>query len=346
MDRPLTLMIHGGLNKAGSTYLQDLFSTNAALLLEHGIHYPNPVVTSGPADAQSGNAADLALAFESGDLTSFMYMLEQLGSETRRLGCQRLLLSNESIYHGMVMPGRIGQFATMARARSFLDIQVLIVFRNPAAHAISAYCHRAGTMQLASFDQWLRDGWEFPSDLKSFLDNAAATDLVELRLASLPHDSLIDVATRWIGVDPLVRPAFARSNVSINCVEAELVRRLYRESVPAAKELRTAFRRLPKDLKASDAAVRDRFEWQALDYLAQYRAALCSLEGMLGHTLQRPELDQDGEEPAGISSGELALSAEQADVLLATLRRPRAWRDGSVGRLGRRTVHALRRGLS
>lgn len=224
MDRPLNLMIHGGLNKAGSTYLQDVFSTNAALFLERGIHYPNPIITSGPADAQSGNAVDLGDAFEAGDTTSFAHVLQQFVAEARDLGCQRLLLSNESIYHQIVRPGRLEQFATNVRACGISAIQMLVVFRDPSAHAISAFCHRAGVIQLAPFDEWLVDGWEFPSELELFLRNTAPTDLVELRLASLPFDDLIDVATTWIDVGPLAKPSFGSSNVSINCAEAEFVR--------------------------------------------------------------------------------------------------------------------------
>lgn len=116
--------------------------------------------------------------------------------------------------------------------------------------------------------------------------------------------------------------------------------------MPAAKELRAGFRRLSGELKASDRAVRGGFDRQVHGFLGQYRAELSALEGLLGHSLEKLESHQDGEELVGIASGELALSVEQVDVLLATLNRPRTWRDGAVGRLGRRTVHALRRARS
>lgn len=36
----MKLLFHAGLNKAGSTYLQNIFSLNSKILLEKGIFYP------------------------------------------------------------------------------------------------------------------------------------------------------------------------------------------------------------------------------------------------------------------------------------------------------------------
>lgn len=178
----MNLYIHAGLNKTGSSYLQELFLSNKKLLLSNNIYFPEYCFRRNKEGVAAGNASDLLYFVKKLDFYKAKQYLEEKKKQASLNGCDSILLSHESIYHALVDGDGIDFLVRLCEQCS-LVLKVLLVFREPEDHAISAFNHRAGVHNLPPFSQWIKNGinytnldglngYEYFSELERFKKNS------------------------------------------------------------------------------------------------------------------------------------------------------------------------------
>jgi len=264
----MKLIFHIGLNKTGSTHLQNMLSFNRDKLLNQGILYINPHVTSTVGEGASGNAAELALDFGSGRLNRVRRSLAASVGEGCKAGAHTICLSTEFMYHELVKEKKSTLFEAICKDVGFSEVTLAIVFREPVSHAVSAYVHRCGNQPMNAFTHWISSsdyqgdfgyaGYELWDELLLF-----QTNLYENRYFNIDcydySNGLDQILNEFTGVilDKVVRGI---SNVSVTCTEAEILRMVYRASPDLAMLLRKHWKELSSSLKASDSDLKGAFK--------------------------------------------------------------------------------------
>jgi hypothetical protein len=216
-------------------------------------------------------------------------------------------------------------------ARGLTKPNVLLIFREPVSHAISAYSHRAGRKHAEEFVPWLRNSYEFPHELPQFLEMQAVEQGMDLTLRPYSHQGLDDVLQDWLGSVDLPEPVPEVVNVSPSLTEAEFLVRLHRADAGMAERLRRAFKRIQKADKAQDTTLRQSYVNLARGELFGLNPHLEQLSALVGADLTVPPPG-----PASDLDGQTVLSPKQIEAIVSTCTQ----RDSL---LGRRINGALRR---
>ena len=279
----MKLLFHIGLNKAGSTYLQDVFSFNHQALFHAGILYPNPPThTTSIGDAQSGNAAQFAVNIGNGEKEKARVFLEDVKKNAILKNLDTILLSTEFMYHILLKKDRADEFKELCDEIGFSQISLLVIFRDPVSHSISAYNHRVGGSQLPGFEIWLKQGYEFYNELSVFLESLSKDKRFKLFLEGYSKTGLFSVAERFLKIENLKKPNKSLANVSINCVESEIVRIIHSKDTILAKFIREKFKELPKEKKKSDSYMKNILEALAISHGDKFKQELQELSDLIG----------------------------------------------------------------
>ncbi|MCF7993477.1 MAG: hypothetical protein K9L88_01370 [Chromatiaceae bacterium] len=309
-------IFHCGLNKAGSTYLQEVFASSQGALKNEGIAYPPPY---GPA----GNGANLALAIQRLDRSSATAALRKLVEAAG--GSRKLLLSTEYLYHLLIRKQQRDLFLDVMEAEGLMETRLVVVFRNIYAHAISAYSHRVGKHNMPDFSSWILDrthgsantgtvngvaGYELWEESRLL---RAAIEASSLNFEFFQYDNNLSATfSQIIGVD--LRGAGVRSaNVSVNLFEARILAR-YFDSYPAlVANYRARSKELDKCQKASDGLLREACFGEIENEIEKNRATVEFLERAFGFSIStRPNVDTNADDAESF----VTLSTSQLDELV------------------------------
>ncbi|SDP62275.1 hypothetical protein SAMN04488512_12342 [Sulfitobacter litoralis] len=274
----MELLIHAGLNKAGSSYLQAILHANSAALREQHISY-----TGGT--SKNGNATAMVLHLRAGNLHKVEYQLKALIEQARIDGAKKLLLSSEALYHDLVVPEHRQQLFSIFRETGLSRPHILLIFREPVAHSISAYSHRAGRKHAEEFLTWLNSSYEFPHELPRFLEMLTCEQDVDLMLKPYSNTGLDNILQDWLGPVTLPEKAPKTVNASPSLTEAEFLVRVRRVDIAMAERLRRNFKRIEKANKAPDTALRKSYEHMARSELVRLNPHLEKLSALVGTDL-------------------------------------------------------------
>lgn len=285
----MKLIFHVGLNKAGSTYIQDLLANNYDRLLVRGVFYPHPRLSKGIGGAQSGNAGELALLLDSSETKKVSEFISNIKSEAENHSANSILLSTEFMYHRLIKPDLSEVFKKACFENGIHDIELIVIFRSPVTHAISAYTHRAGNHELPVFEEWLNtitnnnspNKYEFWNELDLFLKNLLHDP--DYKLSIFPYSNNLDSVIKQVtGLNNLKELDRQSSNVSLTCVEAELVRYVAIKDRQCALQLRRMLKEVEKSKKADDSYLRIIMEEAVVKYSVNFQDNLDKLEKTLG----------------------------------------------------------------
>lgn len=329
-DKPLQLLIHGGLNKAGSSYLQGVFHANSEPLRRAGISYLG-------GGTMSGNAQELSMAIRARNIPQIKRFFENHTKEARARGCDRVLISAEYLYHDLILQERLTLLRELSQETGLGNISVLLFFRDPVSHAISAYCHRSGHQDIGTFPHWVREGYEFPRELRRFLSTLEEAPEIDWHPRAYTKGGLVDDTCKWMGVEAMRETVSTEVNVSVSVDEAEILGRLRTRNVRAARALRQALKDIPRARKADDSVQRARYSEIAAQALSPLTADLERLSALVGADLTVAPPEPDGRRH---HTGAVKLSADQIDAVLAMCAAPPE-RFG-VGRLARGVKRRLK----
>jgi hypothetical protein len=267
----MKLLFHIGLNKVASTFIQDVFSVNASLLIKNGLCYAgNRTVSEGRGGSWSGNASEFALALRDLDRKKARNIFLCHLKEAEAVDCKTLLLSTEFMYHQIIKKEQQNLFISLCDEFGVHDVDFVAFFRSPLGHAVSAYNHRVGCYDMPSFSDWVScktvnkknfrsgiDGYEFWSELPLFVKNVLRNDRFGVNVIVL-SGNLLEKVSALVGCN-LVPPGKEQSNVSVNCVEGVLLRFLRQKSRYYAHYYRAFSKELSDDLKAADEYIKSHY---------------------------------------------------------------------------------------
>lgn len=311
----MELFIHAGLNKTGSSFIQCVFHANSDILSDSGIAYKGGSPTA-------GNANELSIALRARDQAKAARFLGKHVAHARARGKERVLLSAEYLYHDMVVPEHLELLRTLVADSGFKRINVLLFFRDPVAHAISAYCHRSGRQDLGPFDQWIELLYEFPGELRQFLATIKETPEINWCTYAYSKSGLVEAVCEWLSIDALPTAVSREVNVSVSVDEAEILARLRVNDARAAVALRQALKAIPRDRKGDDSAQRARYRAIAENALFQLNPELEKLSSLVSTRMTVPSPAKPMTEAAHWDA--VTLSSDQIDALLRLCRAPKA----------------------
>ena len=192
----MELFIHGGLNKTGTSWLQILLERNADFLRSQGISYAH-------SHGGAGNAAQFLFDLRRGDIARLRARLTAYRETAESSGSNRVLMSSELFYHDIVKPAHREILLQEVRAAGFSKPNLLLFFRDPAAHAVSCFCHRSGTRNTGGFEDWLRTSYEFPAELRQLREAVNGNLGMLLSLRPYSADGMSVELTKWLSSPPL-----------------------------------------------------------------------------------------------------------------------------------------------
>jgi hypothetical protein len=172
MSDDLTLYLHCGYHKTGSSYLQSVLAANRDYLQSHGVCYPTHDSDNRAARGEptAGNGHDFALTLRALDRVRSSVMLKQAIKTADSARANRLLLSAEGFFHTFgLVPDSLTLLNDICSELGVKVIKLLVFVRDPAEHALSVYCHRGKGAFLGPPEQWLLQGYETLDLMKTFL---------------------------------------------------------------------------------------------------------------------------------------------------------------------------------
>lgn len=305
-----TVFLHCGLNKTGSSFLQNVFSRNKSFLLEQKILYPSQ---QGPLaeeyTAQAGNAAMLSRCVRDLNWGQLVTEIKRLVNEAPEV--DKILLSNEGLYH-LVCRTRYRQFLEKAfRACGIAEIKYVFVFRDVSSHAISAYGQRCFSSDLSPFREWVQPShsslnfkpfleyYEFWGDLECFL-SWVESDRKKIKVIEYKND-MLQRLTDVIGceLESDLTPDVNRSVSTFDLLLSDFLRK--RDRNLAVQYMRVS-KIFPRNMKSLDIWSKIKFDKMIEAVLETKRVDLRRFMVTCGFNISKKQGHIQSDEAAGITA--------------------------------------------
>ncbi len=303
------LLLHCGYHKTGSSFIQTMFARNDTYLKSKGIFFPREgkydEMRSGK--ITPGNGKGLALALREKEYKRTLNILQEWVEQARRNDCAALLISSELLFPSFAVAGAFDSLERAARAAGIGEIHALLFFRDPVAHALSLYAHRAKGGNVANFRDWLETGYETLGNIEKFLDAFEKTSIRwAFRTYVKDSEALVKMVFEdWLALERPEIPEEDGVNVSMTLSEIALLQEFKHLVKPeSVKLISHALRKLPAELKAQDENLRKKYAQIAAGYLLQYNGLFGRANAFL------PPTDQLGIMPLSAEAGQGELSTE------------------------------------
>ncbi len=274
----MELYLHAGLNKTGSSYLQEMFYANSDSLGAESISYLG-------GERPGGNAAELSYAIRRNDRAGAMKLMRQHFNHASQAGCKKILLSTEIFFHDFAVKERFELLCSIIREVGVKNIHILLFFREPVSHAISTYCHRNGLQEVGEFEEWLEQKYTYPNELSSFLQAYESSTDIKWSLKAYTNSALKADTCDWLEIADMEEPLKDEVNVSVTATEAVILEKLYQLNPERSKELRASFKAIPRAQKASDKVLRSQWQHVAASNLVKYQSEFERLSELVGEPL-------------------------------------------------------------
>lgn len=219
-DNKITLILHVGAGKTGTTSIQEMLKSGQAVLRQHGFWYLGLMLEFGPnlyswQRPTTVNQDFHALPHNVG-VEQLTYVLRQVVAEAKKNAIHTLLWSNESLFDRNTQV-----LEALLRFQDELEIRVVAYIRRHDSWARSAYLqwglkHKTYSGKIKPFKEWVAGGApKFADKLKAF-DHPSVGSLIVRNLDAV-KDSVSDYF-RLIG-SPELDPPRVRLNERMGPME-------------------------------------------------------------------------------------------------------------------------------
>lgn len=320
------LIIHGGLNKAGSSYIQENLNRLARTPKSiSDFDYPPPW-------AGSGNLGDFVLAIRSMDHRLAINLFAEIISHTDPK--KPVLLSSEFFYHQWVKEDTRALMTSVFQEFGYHAVDVIFIFRNIFEHAISAYTHRCGMHPLPSFKDWIAGRvsetpppnesgvrcYEFWREAELFC-NAVTDNYYNVSTLQFNDLNLFPELIAATGMSTTyVPPNAEKINVSPTVSEAEICKYLKQTSPDLVTFIRDTFKHLDRSKKSRDQALKAKYNNLITIELKKEFKLIQQIETILGFSITTKPLEDSSNQ--SVDAIAIELSIDQFQSLIGALRRP------------------------
>jgi hypothetical protein len=187
----MTLYIHFGIYKAGSSYLQYICTNQREYLKTKGIYFPKSKSDSKMSSGliSAGNADGLEMAIKCEDDTKIVAILKEWCEEAEKKDCKAVLISVEALVHQLAIQNRLNQIIACAQSVGFTKIMAMGFFRDLADHALSTYKHRAKSGRIPDYKHWVSQVYETPKLFENLGHVIANSKSIEWTLRKFQKNS-------------------------------------------------------------------------------------------------------------------------------------------------------------
>lgn len=272
----ISLYLHIGTEKTGSSHLQSVMALNRELLIGKGYWFP----LAGKREqhlmkgmVSPGNAQALTNLIEKENYDKASQLLREHLTVAAAKKCDKVLLSNELLLLALSKDGGVENLQNVAQAAGFSEVHYLLVIRDPVEQALSLYKHRAKNGTAVDIEEWPATHYHYGKGLKGFLQQAKAADLLltcrkyDRQGNQLDHLFFGD----WLGLSPegLKKPE-KRVNPSLSISELLLMRQLRKQNPLLPGLFYNVLIQLPKVAKAKEPRIENYYKATLGNALADY----------------------------------------------------------------------------
>jgi hypothetical protein len=253
----MTLYIHFGIYKAGSSYIQYICANQRDYLNSNSIYFPiskeDKKMISGL--ISKGNADGLDLALKNEDESQIGSILQKWHKEAKVKNCDSILISSEALVHQIALQKRLDLIKIAASSIGYNQIKVMGFFRDLADHALSTYKHRGKSGTIPNYVHWVSEVYETPKLLENLSHVIAHNKDIQWALRKFKKDSeFLKLAffKDWLGIDIPKFETRANVNESITLSEVKVMNHIRKIYPTVTDYFYQALKVLPKAAKAKD----------------------------------------------------------------------------------------------
>ena len=263
-----------------------------------------------------GNAGKLVELLDSTHNKRLGKHLHRHKSRAVQKGCDRLLLSNETLYERLADPDRLNLLHQSASKAGFDSVECIVFVRDPIEQALSLYKHRLKSRDCGTISEWLRSEYREDEKLLKFLRNVRDSEAASSTARRYTRQTEI-IESRlfgeWLGMGTLPEQPDGDVNRSLSLSELAVIRPFHSLGPQAGLVLHRYFQRLAP---RSDTD-RGNLEQAAREEIAAYLAPRNSFWVEINQHLSQAEAIDIPEAPLrrDTRQPEIRLSPAQLEVL-------------------------------
>jgi hypothetical protein len=254
----MTLLIHFGIYKAGSSYIQYICANQRDYLIDNSIYFPNSkqdhLMLAGK--ISRGNAYNLADSLKFKNNKNAYKCLKEWKDEAVNNNCTSVLLSSEDLVHYLADLNTINIFIECIKKAGFTHIKAMGFFRDIVDHAISTYKHRAKTGKHPDYKYWVENNYETPSLLVKLFKNVEQhKESIKWNIRKFKKDSEYlkkSFFKDWLGINIPKFETLPNVNESVTLSEVKVLNHLKTAYPLVVDYFMEDLKALPKGKKAKD----------------------------------------------------------------------------------------------
>jgi len=167
----MELLLHSGLNKTGSSFLQSVLLQGQGELEQYGVYLPpckwDDDLREGKITPGNGHEFAWYLALDKS--ANLRKLLSNYKEEALKRNCNKIILSNEVLIRLFSSEDILNQLDKVSRSLGFEKIRVWTVFRPFFEHSLSLFKHRSKRGDFPDYDSWFEQDYETLRLLDQFL---------------------------------------------------------------------------------------------------------------------------------------------------------------------------------
>lgn len=318
----MTLYIHFGIYKAGSSYLQYICANQREHLISKGIYFPKSKEDHKMQAGliSKGNADGLEVAMKSENDTEIKTILKEWFVGGQSQNAKAVLISAEALVHQLAISNRLTQILDSAKAVGFTEIKAMGFFRDLADHALSTYKHRAKSGRIPDYKRWVSQVYETPELFENLSQVIAVNQNIEWTLRKFQKDS--DFLKQaffkdWLGIEVPDFQTRPNVNESVTLSEVKIMNHLIKLYPNVTDYFVNDLKAIPSQLKAKDTALQDYILSTFVSSLAQQQNCLDQLNVFFqdGEALvllvNQNKVIEDKEPPVSLNENQLEVISQR-----------------------------------
>jgi hypothetical protein len=307
----MQLLIHYGIYKTGSSFIQTICARNKAHLESSGIYFPESKYDDRmiAGEISPGNSSGLTMLLKELNEIECRKLISGWKREAEKRSCNRILISDEALIHVFAIRESLIFFNQILDNLNFQHVSCFAYFRDPVDHCISTFKHRAKRGTIPDYEFWVKNTYETFLVIKSFLStyqhvkfhwkfNAYQKD---------GKDLLSKFFLDWLGIQLPNDISYPSVNPSLSLSELKFIQIIRNKNERLVPYVYDAFLRVPKSGKANDSFAEELYRSIASAELSKYQDVLDSLNSLL----------PDGEKLIIKSKEILEKNKKENDILLS-----------------------------
>ena len=330
----MTLFLHIGTEKTGSSFLQTTAARNREVLSRTGIHFPEAGKRESDmlkGRVSPGNGKALFTALKSKDANAVIEILQNAFHDAAKQKCDSVLFSNENLVELYVVDGAVELLQKISDHVGIKKIKAFLMLRSPTDQALSLYKHRAKSGAVKDVAEWIEHDFHTMKILDGFVSKCDSVG-IEHTVHKYSKNSTVmcDVFFKqWLGVlepvifkDELVNPSLTLS-------ELLFLKAQFSISPRTVAHYYEAFLTIPKEKKGDDQDIENAYRQVISEKLSKHQATVTLLNRHL------PENEKLDEAKISISTSvtQRNFAPNLSDYQLHVVKEKERYLNSPIGRL-------------